>query len=320
VQVEHLSKYYHSHRALSDVNFSIEEGMIHGLLGPNGAGKSTLIKIICGLSSPGHGTIRIEGLPISEFQKRFPGQIGLLGERPPLYPNMRVIEYLEFVATIFRIDSSSIRSWIDEIIHELGIKEFLYQLNRNLSKGQAQRVGLAQALLPNPRLLVLDEPTSGLDPEMAMEFRHIIKKIRGKKTILFSGHILSEVEAIADDITILQKGTVIESGKLETLRHKFQTKAILEIVTTQLPQALVHEIQRTWDVEINVLRSNPNETKWRLKFKTAGDYRQPMAEFLIKHQLVALELKTIEPSLEEIFAGALGINTGKKTGNSEGVH
>ena len=194
---------------------------------------------------------------------RFRGLIGLLGENAPLYPQMTVSEYLHFVGKLYEIPNR--HGKIDELIERLALGGFVDRPNRALSKGQRQRVGLAQALLPDPKILILDEPTSGLDPQMAMEFRQIIKALRGDKTVILSGHILSEIEMMADDITIVHRGLVLESGPRSLMRSKFRLRSILEIATREFPKDLKLHCCNPFKA-CEIVHQTDQEVRWRLNF------------------------------------------------------
>ncbi|MBI2520526.1 MAG: ABC transporter ATP-binding protein [Bdellovibrio sp.] len=299
VQFQEVTKFYLQHLALQNVNLEITSGTIHGLLGPNGAGKSTILRLVSGLLAPSKGKIFVDGLDVTQRPSRFRGLIGLLGENAPLYPQMTVLEYLHFVGKLFEIQNC--KNKIDELIGRLALEGFLNRPNRTLSKGQRQRVGLAQALLPDPKILILDEPTSGLDPQMAMEFRETIKVLRGDKTIILSGHILSEIEMMADEVTILHKGVVLETGSLSLMRNKFKLHTILEIATKEFPDDLEAALLQYFQANCEIVHRSSEEVRWRLNFFEDKDHRHDVAQFLLERKIVPLELKAHHPSLEEVF-------------------
>ncbi|HAZ14407.1 MAG: hypothetical protein A2X86_19455 [Bdellovibrionales bacterium GWA2_49_15] len=299
VQFAEVTKFYLKHLAIQNVNLRVSSGTIHGLLGPNGAGKSTIIRLMSGLLAPSQGKIFLDGVDVTERPRRFRGLIGLLGENAPLYPQMTVQEYLHFVGKIFEIPNRGTR--VDELVERLALRGFLDRPNRALSKGQRQRVGLAQALLPDPKILILDEPTSGLDPQIAMEFRDIIKTLRGEKTIILSGHILSEIEMMADDVTILHRGVVLESGPLSLMRNKFKLRSILEIATKEFSKDLEDALVQSFQANCEVVQRTGEEVRWRLNFFEDKDHRHDVAQFLLERKIVPLELKAHNPSLEEVF-------------------
>src|SRR5690606_27982054 len=202
--VDSVSKEYPGRVAVKNVSFSVKSGSIHGFLGPNGAGKSTTMRMIAGLLPVSSGRIELNGRPIEE--QEISKLIGMLPENPPLYLDMTVRDYIKYVARLHQ--QNDINSRVDKILSDLSLQEVSHRLIGNLSKGYKQRVGLAQALVYDAPFIILDEPTNGLDPQSVVELREFIKKLSLQKTILFSTHILSEVEQLCDEITIIHKGEV----------------------------------------------------------------------------------------------------------------
>ena len=225
IKVTHVTKKYDSQFALNDVNLNIEKGRIVGLLGPNGAGKSTLMKIITCFIPPTEGTVTVEGYDILDNPMEVRRCVGYLPEHNPLYLDMYVREYLEFVAGIHHITGNEAKKRIDEIIEKTGLTVEMRKKIGALSKGYRQRVGLAQAMMHNPSVLILDEPTSGLDPNQLIEIRALITELGKEKTVLLSTHIMQEVEAMCPEIIIINKGVVVANDKIENIKMNVMHRA-----------------------------------------------------------------------------------------------
>lgn len=225
IKVSHVTKKYDSQLALNDVNLNIEKGRIVGLLGPNGAGKSTLMKIITCFIPPTEGTVTVEGHDILDNPMEVRRCVGYLPEHNPLYLDMYVREYLEFVAGIHHITGIEAKKRIDEMIEKTGLTVEMRKKIGALSKGYRQRVGLAQAMMHNPSVLILDEPTSGLDPNQLVEIRALITELGKEKTVLLSTHIMQEVEAMCPEIIIINKGVVVANDKIENIKMNVMHRA-----------------------------------------------------------------------------------------------
>ncbi len=225
IKVSHVTKKYDRQLALNDVNLDIEKGRIVGLLGPNGAGKSTLMKIITCFIPPTEGTVSVEGYDILDDPMEVRRCVGYLPEHNPLYLDMYVREYLEFVAGIHHIKGADAKKRIDEMIEKTGLTVEMRKKIGALSKGYRQRVGLAQAMMHNPSVLILDEPTSGLDPNQLVEIRALITELGKEKTVLLSTHIMQEVEAMCPDIIIINKGVVVANDRIENIKMNVMHRA-----------------------------------------------------------------------------------------------
>lgn len=225
IKVSHVTKKYDRQLALNDVNLDIEKGRIVGLLGPNGAGKSTLMKIITCFIPPTEGTVTVEGYDILDDPMEVRRCVGYLPEHNPLYLDMYVREYLEFVAGIHHITGADAKKRIDEMIEKTGLTVEMRKKIGALSKGYRQRVGLAQAMMHNPSVLILDEPTSGLDPNQLVEIRALITELGKEKTVLLSTHIMQEVEAMCPDIIIINKGVVVANDRIENIKMNVMHRA-----------------------------------------------------------------------------------------------
>lgn len=217
IEVSHLTKQYGNHLAVDDVSFTVADGQICGLLGPNGAGKSTIMNILTGYLSAASGQVTVAGHPLPEEADAAKACVGYLPEQPPLYPEMTVQEYLTFAAELKGVKKAERKEQVCRAARRTGLEAVLPRLIRSLSKGYKQRVGIAQALLGSPRLIILDEPTVGLDPAQVIEIRKLIRELGRAHTVILSSHILSEVQAVCQQILILSKGHLAAAGSLEEL-------------------------------------------------------------------------------------------------------
>ena len=217
IEVSHLTKKYGGHLAVDDVSFTVEDGQIYGLLGPNGAGKSTIMNILTGYLSATSGQVTVAGHSLPEEADEAKGCVGYLPEQPPLYPEMTVGEYLNFVAELKKVPRAQRKEQVLRAARRTGLEKVLPRLIRSLSKGYKQRVGIAQALLGSPKIIILDEPTVGLDPAQVIEIRKLIRELGKAHTVILSSHILSEVQAVCQQVLILSKGKLAASGTLQEL-------------------------------------------------------------------------------------------------------
>ena len=216
IEAQNLSKTYGKQTAVQDLNFRLEEGQIVGFLGPNGAGKSTTLKMFLGLIQPSSGSVQIDGKDPQDQAIELKKQIGYLAENNPLYPEMYVREFLEFIANIHQVENPAVR--IQEVIEWVGLQKEAHKKIQELSKGYQQRVGIALAILHDPKILILDEPTSGLDPNQRDEIRDLIKSLQKNRIILFSSHLLSEVEAICDRVLLIHQGKLVSDSPMKEIK------------------------------------------------------------------------------------------------------
>lgn len=217
IEVSHLTKKYGRHLAVDDVSFTVEDGQIYGLLGPNGAGKSTIMNLLTGYLSATSGQVTVAGHPLPEEADEAKACVGYLPEQPPLYPEMTVGEYLNFVAELKKVPRAQRKEQALRAARRTGLEKVLPRLICSLSKGYKQRVGIAQALLGSPKIIILDEPTVGLDPAQVIEMRKLIRELGKAHTVILSSHILSEVQAVCQQVLILSKGKLAASGTLQEL-------------------------------------------------------------------------------------------------------
>lgn len=236
IEIEHLTKKYGTHTAVSDLSFRVDSGQIYGFLGPNGAGKSTTMNIMAGCLSATEGRVRIDGYDIFEQADQAKRRIGYLPEQPPLYMNESPLEYLRFVGEAKGLRGAELRRQIADVIAQTKIESVQHRRISTLSKGYRQRVGIAQALLGNPEVIILDEPTVGLDPLQIIEIRALIKELGQTHTVIFSSHILSEVQNICDQILILSKGQLVAFDTAERLEQRLRSSNEIVITTDASPE------------------------------------------------------------------------------------
>ena len=243
IEVSHLTKQYGNHLAVDDVSFAVADGQICGLLGPNGAGKSTIMNILTGYLSATSGQVTVAGHSLPEEADAAKACVGYLPEQPPLYPEMTVQEYLTFAAELKGVKKAERKEQVCRAARRTGLEAVLPRLIRSLSKGYKQRVGIAQALLGSPRLIILDEPTVGLDPAQVIEIRKLIRELGRAHTVILSSHILSEVQAVCQQILILSKGHLAAAGSLEELTAdgKSLEKVFLELTDGEPEEATGEE-------------------------------------------------------------------------------
>lgn len=290
IAVKNITKLYGEQKALNNVSFSIEKGEIVGFLGPNGAGKSTMMKIISGYIKASEGEVSVNNFDIFAHKIEAQKNIGYLPENNPLYLDMYVKEYLQFNASIYKIPKSA----IEEIITRVGLTPEAHKKISQLSKGYRQRVGLAAALLHNPEVLILDEPTTGLDPNQLAEIRSLIKEVGKDKTVLFSTHILQEVEAICDRVILIHHGEIIADKNLKELTEN--KEQVIEV-------EFDFKIEKQFLQDIPNLKSanNVHDTIWELTFDTSKDMRPVIFDFAHDNGLKTLNLTTKNKNLERLF-------------------
>lgn len=295
--VDTVTKEYPGRVAVSNASFQVKSGSIHGFLGPNGAGKSTTMKMIAGLLMPTAGEIRLFGQKISPENHESKNLIGLLSENAPLYLDMKVESYLSFVARLHNVKEIKVK--VDKVMEELRLTEVRNRLIGNLSKGFRQRVGLGGAIVYDAPFLILDEPTNGLDPQAVVELRDFIKKLAGQKTILFSSHILSEVEQICDQITIIHKGKIRASGDLSEIHQKFRQGLVLKIGIG--PSEKLPDLGTFGTYEVTHHHILHNEEQFLINFHQDKDIRFELSKFLISKGLRLQTMHVESPELEDIF-------------------
>lgn len=296
IKVIELTKLYGEQKALNNVSFEINQGEIVGLLGPNGAGKSTIMKIITCFLPPTSGKVFVNDIDIVEKSIEVKKLIGYLPENNPLYTEMYVREFLEFIAGIHNINGSYKKQRVEEMIEITGLAAERKKKIVELSKGYRQRVGLAQALIHNPEVLILDEPTSGLDPNQILEIRNLIIEIGKEKTVMLSTHIMQEVEAVCQRAIIINKGQIVADGNTKNLSVDSFNKVIIKVeFDKNIEKDELLKIQG-----INVLRKI-NDTQWEIETNSKTDLRKEIFNFAVQNQLTVLTIRQEEQKLEHIF-------------------
>jgi len=296
IQVKNLSKIYGKQKAVNNINFEIKTGEIVGFVGPNGAGKSTTMKILTGFIPQTSGEAKINDLDLIENSLEIRKHIGYLPENNPLYLEMYVKEYLEFVAGIYKLGKAT-KSRIKEIIEQTGLTTEQNKKIGALSKGYRQRVGLAQALIHNPSILILDEPTSGLDPNQIIEIRNLISKVGKQKTVLLSTHIMQEVEAICDRIIIINKGEIVADDTIESI-YKHTKDQLITVVVEFNKEASQKQLE---EIEFVDKVAKIDEKNWLIQSSSTEDIRQYIFQFAVQSNIAVLSMQKKEKSLEEVF-------------------
>ena len=291
ISVSHLTKIYGTQRAIDDISFNIDKGEIIGFLGPNGAGKSTTMKIITGYMEADEGRVEVCGSLVGNLTK---GRTGYLPESNPLYTEMYIREYLGFIAGVHLVDDAKIK--IERVIATVGLNPEANKKIGQLSKGYKQRVGLAAALIHDPEVLVLDEPTSGLDPNQIIEIRELIKKLGQHKTVLFSSHILQEVEAICDRVIIIHKGKIVADDHLENLQKNSKGN---HFVVVEFKEPVELSLLKNLK-EVNGLEQL-QPSNYKLQTPDPEGLRKHLMELSLQNNLNIVSLQSAQNSLEDIF-------------------
>ena len=335
IEVKNLVKKYGNHLAVDHLNFTIEEGHIYGFLGPNGAGKSTTMNIMTGYLGATEGEVLINGHDILKEPEEAKKQIGYLPELPPLYMDMTVREYMEFAAELKKIPKEKRAESIEDVEKLVKIKDVEKRLIKNLSKGYRQRVGLAQAVLGFPEIIILDEPTVGLDPKQIIEIRDLIRSLKEKHTVILSSHILQEISAVCDHVFIISKGNLVASDSMEHLESRMSGAQQLEVTVSgarsdveqmkEIPGVKSFEITR--EISEEVTESDKDETpgtdaseetseqpvetqngEYHLSVmaKENQDIREAVFRYCVAHQLILLEMKVNTKTLEDVFLELTG--------------
>lgn len=294
ITVQKLSKNYGTQRAVNQVSFSIQPGEIVGFLGPNGAGKSTTMKMITGYLPSDSGSIEVCGIPVDPAKIASKKKIGYLPEANPLYYDMYVREYLRFIGSVHGI--SSVNEAVESVIRTVGLTPEAHKKTGQLSKGYKQRVGLAAALIHNPDVLILDEPTSGLDPNQIVEIREVIRSLAPNKTILFSSHILQEVEALCNRVIIINRGNIVADEQLEDLRRMASdATALLVVFNAPIDISLLQKIDSVESV------STVKESAYHIHCNQPEQVKKEILRISIAHNLDIVSLQHQANSLENIF-------------------
>jgi ABC-2 type transport system ATP-binding protein len=301
IVINKLTKQYGIQKAVDDITFTVKTGEVLGFLGPNGAGKTTTMKAITSFLIPDAGEITVGNYSVSEEPEEVKKVIGYLPEHNPLYPEMNVIDYLKFVAELQRIDKSRIPERILEMVNVCGLEGEKHKKINELSKGYRQRVGLAQALIHDPDVLILDEPTTGLDPNQIVEIRELIKNIGREKTVILSSHILAEVEATCDRIMIINKGKIVADGTSEELRKHAHGKEILRVTIEGAERNDVITAVQELDTVDLIDPIDSDDSCYEVQSRPELSSRKEIFQLCCKKGWILTELTPIQTKLEDIF-------------------
>ena len=301
IVVKNFTKKYGSQRAVDDISFEVKTGEILGFLGPNGAGKTTTMKAIVSYLSPNSGSIEVGGISVIDNADKVKKYIGYLPENNPLYEDMPVLDYLYFVAELQDIPASKIKGRILEMVRTCGLEGEKHKKIGELSKGYRQRVGLAQALIHDPQVLILDEPTSGLDPNQIVEIRELIRNIGKEKTVILSSHILAEVEATCDRIMIISKGKIVADGSPDQLRKQATGREVLKLTIEDGERNDVFKaLQQLVSIEVVDFASRENGS-FEVQSRPGATSRREVFELCKGKGWILTEMTPIETKLEDIF-------------------
>lgn len=301
IQVRGVTKEYPGVTAVKQMTFSVEKGAVHGFLGPNGAGKSTTMNIICGLMVPTEGQVFINGQDLKQNLRILKRKIGFLPENPPLYQGMKVEEYLTFVGGIRGLRGKILNHSVGQILEKCGLENVRGRRIGNLSLGYKQRVGVAQALVHNPEIVILDEPTKGLDPKAVDEMRKLILTLKDDRTILFSSHLLHEVQNLCSHITIIKEGEVLQNGPIQNIRKAFQDKKIFKVLLQRFDSTSQRNFQEKFKTFKLDLRSNSEAIDLKIVAPDEGDKREEITSFFVRQNCGLLSFQEERIGIEEIF-------------------
>ena len=299
--IENLTKKFGGQHAVDNISFEVKTGEILGFLGPNGAGKTTTMRMITNFIAPAAGRITIGGRSLANESDEIKRHIGYLPENNPLYMDMPVMDYLEFVAALQGIDKNSIPMRVAEMIRTTGLNPEKHKKIGELSKGFKQRVGLAQAMIHDPDILILDEPTSGLDPNQIVEIRKLIRELGREKTVILSTHILPEVEATCDRILIINRGRIVADGTADTLRKQAQGQDLLKVkIEDGDTNVIFQSLQELRNVAM-VDFADRAQNRFNIQSQPGANAAREVFELCVKQKWVLTELVPIETKLEDIF-------------------
>ncbi|MCI0473727.1 MAG: ATP-binding cassette domain-containing protein [Ignavibacteria bacterium] len=306
IKVENLSKFYGSQQAVKNISFEIKTGEIVGFLGPNGAGKSTTMKMITTYLTPNNGTISVNETDTQDNPVEVRKKIGYLPEQNPLYSEMNVLDYLVYAAELQSVPKEQINDAVKKMVKVCGLEDVRHKDIGELSKGYKQRVGLAQAMIHNPDVLLLDEPTSGLDPNQIIEIRKLIRDLGKQKTLMLSTHILQEVQATCDRVIIINNGEIVADGTTDSLQKSFQGQVSIKLSVKKDPRFGKEKIIGLFEGIRNIDKVKciaDNDKLWTLDLTAAkeNDVREDVFRKIVSNDLVMLELHQEETSLEDIF-------------------
>lgn len=299
IEVHELTKSYGPRQAIHNLNFTVNKGEVVGFLGPNGAGKSTTMKIITGFMAPTSGTAKVAGFDVFESPLEVKKRIGYLPETPPVYTDMFVRDYLTYVAELKKVPKEKVKSQVERALEKTNLGPVQKRLIHNLSKGYRQRVGIAQALVSNPEVLILDEPTVGLDPKQVAEIRELIKELRGHHTVILSTHILSEVQATCERVIIIHQGQIVAQDRIENLAAQGRSQSRL---TIRLRKEVSDFKQVLSGIDgVMTVNSGASHRDWEVQFRGGEAIVEAISSRVVNEGLGLLELSPQKLDLEDVF-------------------
>ena len=302
IEVKNLTKKYGANTAVDNVSFKIRNGRIYGFLGPNGAGKSTTMNIIAGSLAATSGTVQINGYDICNDPVEAKKQIGYLPEIPPLYTDMTAYEYLHFVAEAKGVGSARAEKQVNEVMEQTGITHMKDRLISGLSKGYKQRVGIAQAMLGNPDVIILDEPTVGLDPQQIIEIRELIRRLGQTKTVILSSHILAEISEVCDHIIIISRGKIVADDTLQALEARAGDETVLQMSVKGDRGGILDVLSGYPNIrEVNVLKDSDGTVELEIKLPRGTDIRDDLFFAMAERRYAVIHTQQMTASLEEVF-------------------
>lgn len=306
IKIENLTKLYGDLAAVKDISFEVKTGEIVGFLGPNGAGKTTTMKLITTYITPNSGKIFVDGIDTEKDALAVRKKIGYLPEQNPLYTDMNVIDYLKYAAELQSVEKSKINDSVKKMVRVCGLEDVKHKDIGELSKGFRQRVGLAQAMIHNPEVLLLDEPTSGLDPNQIIEIRKLIKDLGKQKTVVLSTHILQEVQATCDRVIIINNGEIVADGTTDSLQKKFQGQLLISLTLKKDPKAGKEKIISMFETvsgveKVKIVSDDSDVWNIDISANKSSDVRDAIFKKVVSNDMVLLDLHQEETSLEDIF-------------------
>ena len=308
IEINNLKKNYGNVKAVNNISFTIGDGEIVGFLGSNGAGKSTTLKILSGYLTPTNGQVRINNFDISQNSQEIKKIIGYLPESNPLYNDMVVYDLLEFTAKIRNIAGLDFKNALDKVVKQCGLKGVLHKNISECSKGYKQRVGLACAMIHNPKILILDEPVTGLDPNQIVEIRELIKKLGKEKLVLMSSHILQEIEATVDRIIIIDKGKIVADGSTKKLIKKYKGNIKLKLLLKNSDKEKFKLLtEKNEKLKINSIKKTKNGHSLEIEYLEKNDPREEIFNFISEQKWTILEMSPKSDNLEDIFRKLTGV-------------
>ena len=318
IEVSHLSKNYGSRPAVKDLSFTVGDGQIFGLLGPNGAGKSTIMNILTGYIAPTSGEVKVAGFSLPEQAQQAKACVGYLPEQPPLYPEMTVQEYLDFASELKGVRRAERKEQVRRAARRTGLEEVLPRLIRSLSKGYRQRVGIAQALLGSPKLIILDEPTVGLDPAQVIEIRKLIRELGKAHTVILSSHILSEVQAVCNQVLILAKGRLVAVGAPDELGEKLSSGSCLKATVLGDGQTVLKAVGSIPGIrKVELEGESDGQVAFTAESTDDTDRRAEVSRALSQAGCTVLALSAESKTLEDVFLALTEAQTGESPAEEE---